>query len=137
MVPEYTKAATALKGIVRVGAVNADEHKELAQKYGVKGFPTIKLFGASKTNPTDYNGQRTASALLDAGLQEAKKLAVQRLGGKSSSGGSSGSGGDVIELTDSNFNKQVLDSKDIWLVEFCEFFCNLIYKIKIFDKKSS
>lgn len=131
LAPEYSKAATALKGIVRVGAVNADEHKQLAQQYGVRGFPTIKLFGLSKTSPTDYNGQRTASGLVDAGLQEAKKVANQRLTGKSSGGGSkSGSGSDVVELTDSNFNKQVLDSKDVWLVEFYAPWCGHCQKLK-------
>ena len=88
-----------------------------------KGFPTIKLFGTSKTSPTDFNGQRTASGLIDAGLQEARKLANQRLSGGKSGGSSkskSSSGSDVIELTDSNFDKQVLDGKDVWLVEFCK-----------------
>lgn len=124
--PEYSKAATALKGIVRVGAVNADEHKSLAAQYQIKGFPTIKLFGASKTSPTDFNGQRTASGLIDAGLQEAKKLANQRLSGKSGGGSSkskSSGGSDVVELTDSNFEKQVLEGSDVWLVEFCK--CDL------------
>ena len=27
--PEYKKAASALKGVVKVGAVNADEHQQL------------------------------------------------------------------------------------------------------------
>ena len=60
-------------------------------------------------------------------MQEAKKLVNQRLTGKSdgsSSGGGSKSSdkSDVIELTDSNFEKQVLDGNDIWLVEFCKYF---------------
>jgi len=131
LVPEYTKAASALKGIIRVGAVNADEHKDLAQQYGIRGFPTIKLFGSSKTSPTDYNGQRTASGLVDGGLQEARKLVNQRLGGKSGSSGSKSSGSsDVIELTDSNFNKQVLDSKDVWLVEFYAPWCGHCQRLK-------
>lgn len=131
MAPEYSKAATALKGIVRVGAVNADEHKQLASQYGVRGFPTIKLFGLSKTSPTDYNGQRTASGLVDAGLQEARKVVNQRLTGKSGGGSKSDSGSsDVVELTDSNFDKQVLDSKDVWLVEFYAPWCGHCQKLK-------
>ena len=34
-----SKAAAATEGIVGFGAVNADDHKELAGKYGVDGFP--------------------------------------------------------------------------------------------------
>ena len=57
MVPEYKKAASALKGIVRLGAVNADEHRSLGGQYGVKGFPTIKIFGSNKNSPTDYRSE--------------------------------------------------------------------------------
>lgn len=122
LVPEYTKLATALKGIVKVGAVNADEHKQLGGQYGVRGFPTIKIFGANKNKPTDYNNQRTAQAMADAALAEAKAKVSAKLGGRggSSSGGSTD---DVIELTDSNFDKLVLNSDDVWLVEFFAPWC--------------
>ena len=39
-------------------------------------------------------------------------------GGSSSGGGSGGGKKDVIELTDSNFDELVLQSEDLWLVEF-------------------
>eukprot|EP00959_Pyramimonas_sp_CCMP1952_P354290 7422311-Pyramimonas_sp.AAC.1 len=42
LAPEWTKAATQLKGVAKVGAVNCDDEKDLAQTYGIKGFPTIK-----------------------------------------------------------------------------------------------
>lgn len=64
LVPEYTKAATALKGVVKVGAVNCDDEKSLAGRFGVRGFPTIKIFGADKKKPTDYNGARTAQVIF-------------------------------------------------------------------------
>lgn len=120
--------ATALKGIVKVGAVNADEHRSIGGQYGVQGFPTIKIFGSNKKSPVDYNNQRTAQAIADAALAEAKKKVSDKLGGRGgssssgggSSGGSGGSGSsDVIELTDSNFDKLVLQSDDVWLVEVC------------------
>jgi len=57
LVPEYKKAATALKGIVRLGAVNADEHRSLGTRYGVQGFPTLKVFGSNKNSPSDYRGK--------------------------------------------------------------------------------
>lgn len=124
LVPEYTKVATALKGIVKVGAVNADEHKSIGGQYGVQGFPTIKIFGANKRAPIDYNQQRTAQAIADAALAEAKKKVSEKLGGRGgSSGGGSGGNGDVIELTDANFDKLVLQSDDVWLVEFFAPWC--------------
>ncbi|KAM7351187.1 protein disulfide-isomerase A6 homolog CaBP1 isoform 1-T3 [Cochliomyia hominivorax] len=125
LVPEYKKLAKAVKGVVKVGAVNADEHKTLGGQYGVRGFPTIKIFGANKRSPTDYNGQRTAKAIAEAALAEAKKKVQAAFGGGSSGGssGSSSSGDDVIELTDDNFDKLVLQSEDDWLVEFFAPWC--------------
>ncbi|CAI6010922.1 unnamed protein product [Closterium sp. NIES-65] len=64
--PDYIKAATATKGIVRFGAINCDEHKSIASEFGIRGFPTLKLFGANKKRPEDYNGARTAKAMSDA-----------------------------------------------------------------------
>lgn len=103
---------------IKVGAVNADDHKQLGGQYGVKGFPTIKIFGANKQSPIDYNNQRTAQAIADAALAECKKKVSATLGGGSSGGSSNGGKDDVIELTDSNFDKLVLQSDDVWLVEF-------------------
>jgi protein disulfide-isomerase A6 len=43
LVPEYKKAAKALKGIVKIGAVDMTQHESVGQPYGVTGFPTIKV----------------------------------------------------------------------------------------------
>jgi len=132
LVPDYKKAAKALKGVVKMGAVNADEHRSLGSQFGVQGFPTIKIFGANKKKPEDYNGQRTAQGFVDAGLAAAKKLVNAQLGGKSSGGGGGsssnanagpGEGKDVVELTDGNFKKKVLESEMGWLVEFYAPWC--------------
>ncbi|XP_068140091.1 protein disulfide-isomerase A6 homolog [Drosophila tropicalis] len=123
LVPEYIKLAKALKGVVKVGSVNADEHNSLGGQFNVRGFPTIKIFGANKRSPTDFNGQRTAKAIADAALAEVKKKVEAAFGGGSSNGGSSSSDDDVIELTDDNFDKLVLNSDDIWLVEFFAPWC--------------
>ncbi|VDK50833.1 unnamed protein product [Cylicostephanus goldi] len=73
-------------------------------------------------------GARTAQSIADAALAETKRVVFLRLGGKStgshgSGGGSSGGATDVVELTDANFEKLVLNSKDVWLVEFFAPWC--------------
>ncbi|XP_045584983.1 protein disulfide-isomerase A6 homolog [Procambarus clarkii] len=131
LVPEYKKAAQALKGVVKVGAVNANDHQSLAGQYGVRGFPTIKIFGLDKNKPEEFNGQRTAQSIVDAGLKAAKEKVNAQMSGKKSSSsggrggdsGSSGSADDVIELTDNNFEKLVLKSDEQWLVEFFAPWC--------------
>ena len=114
----YIILLVTIQGVVRVGAVNADEHKTLGGQYGIRGFPTIKIFGSNKNKPDDYNGQRTAQGFVDTALKAVREKVEAQLGGKKKSGSSGGSKDDVIELTDDNFDKLVLKSDDIWLVEF-------------------
>ncbi|KAK7940144.1 hypothetical protein WMY93_003470 [Mugilogobius chulae] len=133
LVPEWKKAASALKGVVKVGAVDADQHRSLGGQYGVKGFPTIKIFGANKNSPDEYQGGRTSQAIVDGALNALKSLVKDRLSGKaggssykqSGGGGGGGSSGgkDVVELTDDNFDKLVLGSDDVWMVEFFAPWC--------------
>ena len=73
-------------------------------------------------------GQRTADAIVNEALSAARTVAMDRLGGKKTGGGGDGSSGggsksgggsnDVVELTDSNFEQLVINSDDMWLVEF-------------------
>ena len=51
-----------------VGA-DANEFQSLGSKYGVQGFPTIKVFGAKKSSPTNYEGPRTAAGIVDFALK--------------------------------------------------------------------
>merc|ERR1719399_156326 len=131
LAPAFDKAAAALKGIAALVAVDATAEPSLGSTYGVKGFPTIKLFGFNKKKPTDYQGGRDAKSIVDGVLAAAKVLARTRLnGGKKPSsegpkfsGGGSGGGSAVVELTDDNFEELVLDSKDQWLVAFTAPWC--------------
>jgi len=58
LTPEWKKAAKALKGIVKIGAADVDQHKELGGRFSIQGFPTIKIFGMDKNKPADYQGAR-------------------------------------------------------------------------------
>merc|ERR1712079_745723 len=143
LAPQYQKAAQALKGIIGVGAVDCDVHKQLCGQYGVQGFPTIKVFGANKNKPEDYQGGRTADAIVQAAQKSAQKLVQDRLGGKSSSGGGKSGGGgggakgEVVELTDSNFEKLVMKSEDMWLVEFFAPWCGHCKNLEPHWKKAA
>jgi len=142
--PEYKKAAAALEGIVKVVAVDATVAQSLGQKYGVQGYPTLKIFGADKKNPTDYQGERKADPIISNCMKAANGLVKDRKAGKSKSAPSpspspspepapspkpdSGSKrkpdvSDVVTLTADNFQSLVLDSSDHWLVEFYAPWC--------------
>ncbi len=63
--PEYEKAATMLKEQKKdyvLAELDATVHKKAAEKNGIQGFPTIKLFLNGKA--IDYNGDRTAEAVI-------------------------------------------------------------------------
>lgn len=134
------KAAKALKGIASIGVVDGDKAQGVAQKLGVRGFPTFKLIVDGKI--TDYNGPRDANGMVNAVMSEVQSLVKGRLGGKaggssksSSSGGSKGgaggnSGGNkksdsepgggkfVVKGSASNFEDEVFNSNEPVLVEF-------------------
>ena len=39
-----------------------DKNKAIAQKFGIRGFPTLKIF-AGTNPPQDYNGERSSDAM--------------------------------------------------------------------------
>ena len=65
LAPEYASAAATLneKGSeIKLAKVDATEHKELGQKFGVKGYPTLKYFKNGVAS--DYTGGRTADTII-------------------------------------------------------------------------
>ena len=148
--PEFKKAASALSGVVKVVAVDATVHGSLAQKYGVQGYPTLKMFGLDKKKPSDYQGERKSDAIISGCMKAANGLVKDRKAGKKGSPTSkpptgapsskpapappSGDEGnnkrktkadvsDVVTLTQDNFQSLVMDSDEHWLVEFYAPWC--------------
>ena len=57
-----------MKGIAKLVQVDCDNsvNRELCGRFEVKGYPTLKIFGAGvKGIPSDYNGERTAKGIVD------------------------------------------------------------------------
>lgn len=139
MAPEWEKAAKGLDGIVNIGAVDMTTDQAAGASFDIKGYPTIKFFGSNKNSPKDYNGERNAAAIVRWALDEAKQVALSRMGansqqqsGSQSSGSSSGSAGSeaTVTLTESTFSNKVYNSKSVWLVEFYAPWCGHCKKLQ-------
>lgn len=65
LAPEYVKAAKILvekESNVKLGKVDATEEGDLAEKHGVRGYPTLKFF--RNGSPVDYSGGRQADDIV-------------------------------------------------------------------------
>ncbi|CAA7407608.1 unnamed protein product [Spirodela intermedia] len=137
LTPTWERAATVLKGVATVAALDADEHKALAQEYGIQGFPTIKVFSPGKP-PVDYQGARDVKPIAEFALKQVKALLKDRLDGKQTGGSSEKSETTAsIELNSQNFDDLVLKSKDLWIVEFFAPWCGHCKKLAPEWKKAS
>lgn len=66
----FKPCALAMTSVRQLGAVDATVMTNLAQKYGIQGYPTIKVFPPGpKRRPQDYNGPREAAGIVDYATQ--------------------------------------------------------------------
>lgn len=66
LAPEYAKAAKALKDEkldIRLAKVDATVETSLGEKFGVRGYPTVKFFRDG--HPSDYQGPREAVGIVN------------------------------------------------------------------------
>jgi protein disulfide-isomerase A6 len=113
MAPEYETFFNTFQGAnVVVAKVNADDHKELASRFGVRGFPTLKWFPAGSQEPEDYSGGRTADDFIT--------YTNERIGSNFKVAKPASA---VLDLDTFNFDKIVSDPTKHKLVEFFAPWC--------------
>lgn len=49
---------------IKLAKVDAIENAELAGKYGIRGYPTLKFFRKDKPEPIDFTGDRKAESII-------------------------------------------------------------------------
>jgi protein disulfide-isomerase A6 len=97
---------------VVIAAVDATENMELADKYEVKGYPTIKYFPKGSTTAQEYGGGRTADTIV-SWVNE--KAGTSRKPKKVPSA--------VVELNDQNFEAVALNPNKAVMVKFYAPWC--------------
>lgn len=64
MAADWNKAANHLEGGVRLGSIDCTVEKELAQRFNIRGFPTLKTFAGLNNHAAsalaNFTGGRTA-----------------------------------------------------------------------------
>lgn len=63
--PEWEKLEKEYTGSVEVISIDCEKYKDLAKKYEISGYPTIKYFSKGlKNNGEDYTGGRTSDDFM-------------------------------------------------------------------------
>eukprot|EP00981_Chlorochromonas_danica_P011841 scaffold4305_cov170-Ochromonas_danica.AAC.4 len=67
LAPEYEKLGKIFAGDsdVLIAKVDATEEGNLASRFDVSGYPTLKFFPANSVEPIPYEGARTAAGMLE------------------------------------------------------------------------
>ncbi|KAL7063777.1 hypothetical protein AAHC03_05719 [Spirometra sp. Aus1] len=73
--PAWESAAKKLSGKMKLGAIDATVYQSLAQRYSIRGFPTIKHFpgGVKSGAAREYDGGRSADDIVAWALQQLAK----------------------------------------------------------------
>ncbi|XP_049579194.1 protein disulfide-isomerase A3 [Syngnathus scovelli] len=76
LAPEYEAAATRLKGIVPLAKVDCTAHSSTCSKFGVNGYPTLKIFRSGEVSGP-YDGPRSADGIVSFLKKQAGPASVE------------------------------------------------------------
>ncbi|XP_072004499.1 protein disulfide-isomerase A3 [Engystomops pustulosus] len=75
LAPEYEEAATKLKGTVSLAKVDCTANSNTCNKYGVSGYPTLKIFRNGEESGA-YDGPRNADGIVSTLKKQAGPASV-------------------------------------------------------------
>lgn len=141
----YEEVAAVLSGIVQVAAIDVSvpQQREIADALNLQSFPKVLVFlGENKLNPVEHKGKMEPQELLQSAVSAIGKTVETRAQKRwvvhdeqqqqqSGAGGGSSkrrqqqanAGGTVVELTERNFKRKVLDNPEVGGVAFIAPWC--------------
>ncbi|KAG9489219.1 protein disulfide-isomerase A3 [Eleutherodactylus coqui] len=75
LAPEYETAATKLKGTVALAKVDCTANSNTCNKYGVSGYPTLKVFRDGEESGS-YDGPRNAEGIISTMKKQAGPASI-------------------------------------------------------------
>jgi len=129
LAPTYEEVATTLKGKINVGKVDCTTEKEVAERFGVRGYPTLKFYKASEGRVYDYSGDRSLDSFktfTEGGYSAAESKPLPTVASADDPTKSESS--DVVILTDTNFDLELAKGGN-WLLEFYAPWCGHCKKL--------
>lgn len=113
--PEMVKLSKRLKGVVKVGAIDA-QFKDFRKKNNVRNIPTVFIYGRDKYNPVLFTGRLHAD---DFAKEVVKERSV-------SEGYPMLVDGRVLDIMVENVEKLVSESSIPWLIIFYTPWCGYL-----------
>jgi len=107
---ELAQAFQSSKEKVTIAKVDADAHKELGTRFGVRGFPTLKWFDGKSDTPTDYNSGRDLDAL--------SAFITEKTGLKTKAAGNTKAAPSAVEMLNDTKFKSIIGGAKHVLVAF-------------------
>jgi protein disulfide-isomerase A6 len=107
------------KDSVIIGKVDADNNRDLGQKFGVRGFPTLMYFKPNSLEPETYSGPRDVASMQKfVEEQSGKKAQIKPQAPPK-----------AIQLDAASFDKVVMDSAKNVFVEYYAPWCGFCKKV--------
>ncbi|KAJ3439295.1 protein disulfide-isomerase a6 [Anaeramoeba flamelloides] len=120
MAPAFEEAAKKLDGEVKVGGVDCTENRDICNKFGVRGYPTIKFFNDGKEF-TEYSGDRSVDHFVEFCNEKAKEAKEQPKEEEKKEEEEKDEKEYVKELLSENFEE--LTEQGPWLIKFFAPWC--------------
>lgn len=104
---------TSKKDSVIIAKVDADNNRELGQRFGVKGFPTLMWFKPNSLTPETYMGPRDLNGLKNYVEEMSGQVGSVKVAPPSK----------AVQLNAANFDSIVMDAEKDVFVEFYAPWC--------------